>query len=160
MRDSCYSKAGGVECQARVGQVPEFLEALLPGMYVGPVIDNEGAARLVDVEATDALAAVGQKMGIREMAQIVRGLPRFDQVREARNQLQQARRVAFERPGVMKHDADPAQGVVLQKSGQQVEAGFRIQLHGGEIPIENQQLALRTAQDRIACLPIFGLTVE
>jgi hypothetical protein len=63
-----------------VGQLPQFLEALLPWVDVGPVIENERATRLIDMEAAYPVATVRQQMGIGEMAQIVRTLPCFDHV--------------------------------------------------------------------------------
>lgn len=129
-------------------------------MYVGPIIENQCTAGLFDVEATYAMATVSQQVSIGQMPKIVRALSHFNYMREANDQLNQARCRALDGFRIVQHDADSTQGVPLQKPGQQVEACPALELQSAEVAIEDQQFALSAAQNRIASLPVLGLTGE
>ena len=112
------------------------------------------------MEATHAVATVRQQVGIGQMPKIVRALSHFYRMRKADDKLNQARCLSFDCRRIVQHDADSAQRVSLQKAGQKVEARTALQLQSSEVAIENEQFALRAAQNRIAGLPVFGLTGE
>ena len=143
-----------------MGQLPQFLEALSPGMDVGRVVENDRATRLIDMEAAHAVAVVRQQVGVRKMAQVVGTLPHLDGVRKACNYLDQARRIALEMNRVVQHDADSTQGVRLKKSGKQFETDFLPGLKGCQVAIENQYIVLCPSQNGIAGLAIFGFAVD
>jgi len=122
-----------------MGQFPQFLEALPPGIDVGWIVENERAARLIDMETADAMALVGQHVRIRQMTQVVRALSHVDDMRKAGNELHQARRIALHGSGIVQHHADSAQAAHLQKACQRLKACFFFEPQGGKIAIENRR---------------------
>lgn len=152
------SQTGCVDPQAGLGQFPQFFEAHAPRLKINRVIDNQRAARLIDMETAHTVAVVGQYMRVLEVAQIVRTLPHLDALREAGYQLAQARCLALQPVGVMQHHAYPAQAIPLQEIGENFEAGLFFETQCGQIAIEYQNLVLRQAQHRIAGLAILGFT--
>ena len=94
------------------------------------------------------------------MAQIVRTLPYIYQMREAGDQLHQARHLSMQRPRVMQHDPDSPQAVGCEEAGQQMKPGVMVQLQSEEIAIEDHQLVFGAAKHRVASLAIFGFTGE
>ena len=121
-----------------MGQFPQFFEALPPGMNVGRIVDNERAARLIDMEAAHAVALVDQYVRIRQMAQVVRTLSHVDGMQKAHYDSHQAWRIALQRSGIVHHHPDSAQAVRLQKVGQRLEARIFFEAEGGKIAIEDQ----------------------
>lgn len=87
-------------------------------MNIGRVVKNKRAARLGEMEATNSMGIVREQVRVCEMAQIVRALSHFDEMREARDELHQARRLVMQRSRIMQHHADSAQVIRCQKRGQ------------------------------------------
>ena len=127
-------------------------------MNVGPVIENERATRLLDMETAQTVAFVGEHVRIRQVAQVVRALPHIDKMRETEDQLQQARRIAFQRAGIMQHHANSAHGIRLQEVDQCFKARFFVEPQGGKIAIENQDMVLCPTKNRVVALPIPGFS--
>ena len=141
-----------------MGQFPQFLEALPPGMNGGPVVESECAAGLIDMEAAQAVTLVDEHVRIRELTQVVRALSHFDDMRKAGNQLHETWRIALHWRGVMQHHAESVRAGFLQKVGQGLKASFFFEPQGGKVAIENQDLVFGPGQDRIAGLPVFRFT--
>ena len=141
-----------------MGQFPQLLEALPPRTDIGGVVESQRAAWLVDMEAAHPVAFIRQQVRIRQVAQIVRALSRFDDMREANDEPHQAWRVSLQWAGVMQYHADSAKGAFLQKAGQGPKPGVFFESQGGKITIENQNLPFRPGQDGVAGLTILSLT--
>ena len=152
------SKAGRIDPQAGMGQFPQFFEALPPGMNVAPIVENERAARLIDMETAYAVVLVSQYVRIRQLAQVVRTLSHVDDMQKARNEPHQARHTSLQRYGVAQHHANSAQAVAVQKAGQHLEARIFFEAERDQIAIEDQDLPFRPGQNRIAGPPIIGFT--
>lgn len=141
-----------------MGQFPQFLETLPPGMDVSRVVDNERAAWLIGMKASHAVAFVCEHVCVSKMTQVVRTLPEVDDMGESDDELRQTWRVARHWVGVVQHYTDSAQAVHLQKVGQCFKARLFFESKCGKIPIKNQYLVLRPAQNRVAGLAILGFT--
>ncbi len=129
-------------------------------MNIGWVVKNKRAARLLDMETTNTMGIIREKVRVREMAQIVRALSHVDHMREARDELHQARCLAVQRCRIMQHHADSAQVIRCQKRDQRSKAGFMLQLQAAKIAIEDQYFPFGPTQDCIAGLTISGFTGE
>ena len=154
------SKPRGIDLQARVGQIPQFREALPPRVDVGRVVDDQRAARLVDVKTAHTVGIVREQVRVGKMAQVVGALPHVDHVREAGDDVHQAWRLPMQGPRVMQHDADSPQAIAGEEVRERLKPCVVVQLQAAQVAIEDQQLALGPAQDRIACLAIFGFAGE
>lgn len=129
-------------------------------MNIGRVVKNKRTARLINMETTNTLGIVGKQVRICEVAQVVRTLPHFYEMREAAYQLHKARCLVMQGSRIMQHHADSAQSIRRQKVGQQLKPDSVIQLQGAKIAIEDQYLVFGPAQDRIAGPTILGFTGE
>ena len=143
-----------------MGQLPQFLEALPPGVDVGRVVNDQRAARLLDVETAHSVGIVGKQVRVGKVAQVVGALPHVDHVREAGDELHQAWRLPMQGPRVMQHDADSPQAIAGEEVRERLKPCVVVQLQAAQVAIEDQQLAFGPAQDRIACPAISGFAGE
>ena len=129
-------------------------------MNINRVVENKRAARMIDMETTNAMGIVCEQVRVREVTQVVRALAHLDEMREAGYELHQAWRLAIQRSRIVQHHTDSAQVIVRQKSDQGVKTEFMVQLQAAKIAIEDQYFMFRPRQDGIAGLAIFGFTGE
>lgn len=151
------SQTGRVYAQARHGLLPKVLKTLVPGMNCRRVIQGQGTAGLVILEAANRMQAIGQNVGVGELSKVVRGLADFDQMGVAGKQLHQPRRAQAQLFRFVQHDADSTQALRRKEGGQKVDRFSFVKPRCGEITIENQQLACGASDDRIAGLSVGSL---
>ena len=87
----CKSQSGGIEFQAGLGESPEFFKAQSPRTDVGRIIENQRAAREIELEAAHAMFVVGKQVGIGKVTQVVRALPDVDGVGKPGDEPNQSR---------------------------------------------------------------------
>lgn len=152
------SQPGGIDHQVWQRQLPEFLEALPPGMEINRIVENQCTAWLVNMKTTHAMDIVDEQMSVRQMSQVIRTLPDLDDVGKACNELHQVRRLVLDMFRDMENDAQAASAIGLKESDQRLKPGRFFQSQSREVAVKDQNLSSGLAQNRIAGVPIVGFT--